>query len=234
MSTLKTNYINNISRASATNAEKSLQLGSDGSVTSYEGLSISDAAAANGIHYNRTWTGTNINEIFAFDRNKYNTMRVKGWFDLSYEPSNGLGIGLYIQPCIGGTPYAISQLNGGFTGTFTQISFDTNLAPALFDQMVYNTAGVNNSVGYRWIIDHEITFTGKTIWTTPRLSTFLNLGAGGVQSVVRELSPQTWNTTLGNQVNGFRLLTNSQTGVSTLSRGLLSISLSRDAGYDPA
>jgi hypothetical protein len=100
MSTLNTNYINNISRVSATNAEKNLQLGSDGSVTSYEGLSISEAAAANGIHYKRTWTGTNFDELFAFDRTKYNTMRLKGWVDLSYEPSNGIGIGLYIQPCI--------------------------------------------------------------------------------------------------------------------------------------
>ena len=234
MSTLKTNYINNISRGSTIDTEKNLQLGSDGSVTSYEGLSISEAAADNGIHYKRNWNGTNIDEIFAFDRTKYNTMRIKGWFDLSYEPANGIGIGLFIQPCIGGAPYAISQLNGGFTGTFTQISFDTSLVQAPFDQMVYNTGGSNNSNGYRWIIDHEITFTGKTIWTTPRLSTFINQGNGALQSVVRELSPQTWNTTLGNQVNGFRLLTNSQTGVSTISRGLVSISLARDAGYDPA
>ena len=234
MSTLKTNYINNLSRVSATDAQKNLQLGSDGSVTSYEGLSISDAAAANGINYKRKWNNTNISEIFAFDRTKYNTMRIKGWVDLSYEPSNAIGIGLYIQPCIGGTPYAISQLNGGTTGTFTQISFDVNLPPALFDQMVYNTAGVNNGVGYRWIIDHEITITETVVWTTPRISTLLNLANSNIQSVVRELAPQAWGTTLGNQINGFKVSTNSLTGVSTVSRGMLSISICRDAGYLPA
>ncbi len=234
MSTLKTNYINNNNRGITNDSEKNLQLGSDGSVTSYEGLSISDAAAANGIHYKRNWNGTNFDEIFAFDRTKYNTMRIKGWFDLSYEPSNSIGIGLYIQPCIDTTPYTISQLNGGSTGTFTQLTFDVNLAAVQFDQMVYNTGGVNNGVGYRWIIDHEIIFTGATIWTTPRISTFINLGNGFLQSLVRELSPQAWSTTLGSQINGFRVITNSLTGVSTISKGLLSISLSRDAGYNPA
>ena len=232
MSTINTNYINNTNRSGVGSSERNLQLGSDGSVTSFEGLSISDAAASNGSNYYRGWNGVNFDEYFPFDRTKYNSLRVMGWADFSYEPSNSGGIGLYIQPAINTTSYTLSQMNGGFIDTFTQTTFDVNVPYFGFDQMVYNTSPNSNSLGYRWVIDHHFIINGGTVWTFPRISTFINLTTGNPQQVVRQLSPSTWNTTNGNDFNTFRLLTNSVTNVSTISKGQLSISLSRTSGFN--
>ena len=233
MSSLNTNYINNTTRTTVGNSEKNLQLGSDGSVTSFEGLSISDAAASNGLNYYRTWLGTNFNETFSFDRTKYNTLRLKGWFDLSYEPSNALAIGLFIQPCIDGSAYTLSQVNGGNTGTFIQTTFDTSVSQYLTDQMLYNSVPTNTTFGYRWIINHEFILNSTTAWSTPNLVSFINLTTGNISGIIRQLTPSSWNTTNGNAVNGFRIITNSISNVSTISKGQLAISISRNSGYAP-
>ena len=227
MSSLKVENITNQSNIGISN----LSLASDGSVTSFEGLSISDAAAYAGLNDDLRWDTTNLNKNYDLDRTKYNSVRIKGWFDLSYEPSNGAGIGLYIQPTIGGVAYTLSQLNGGTVGTFIQTGESSATPQANYDQMIYNTSATPNTLGWRWIIDHEIIFADKVVWSTTLPSLFLDNDGGTLQRVVRQMLPQGWNTTNGNNIDGFTVLTNSITNVSALSQGQLGVSISRNTSF---
>ena len=232
MSTLKTNYINNINRGITIDSEKNLQLGSDGSVTSYEGLSISDAAANSGDSTYVSWDGTNVNQFFTFDRSKFNRLRVKGWFDLSGEASNNVNIGLYIQPCIGTTPYTISQMNGGFASTWIQTIPSSSTVSVSWDQMVFNTSSDQTKTS-RWVFDLDVIVNNRTVWSKVKFHTYnSNLtGTPAYQQVVRQLTPQTWDTTLGNQFDTFRILTNSATNVAARSQGQIGVTISRDPSY---
>ncbi len=231
MSTLKTNYINNINRGITNDSEKNLQLGSDGSVTSYEGLSISDAAADSGDSTYVFWDGTNVNQFFAFDRSKFNRFRVKGWCDLSGEPTNNVNLGLYIQPCIGTTPYTISQMNGGFSGTWIQTIPSRSTPDVSQDQMVFNTSA-DQTQTIRWVFDLDLIVNNRTVWSKVKFHSFIaDLSSPTYQQVIRQLTPQSWNTTLGNQFDTFRILTNSVTNVAARSQGQFGVTISRDSSY---
>ena len=230
MSTLKTNYINNNSRGITNNSEKNLQLGSDGSVTSYEGLSISDAAADSGDSTYLDWDGTNVSQFFAFDRSKFNRFRAKGWCDLAGEPTSSINIGVYFQPCIGTTPYAISQMNGGFTATWVQTIPNTPTPGATWDQMVFNTTP-NTAQTIRWVFDLDVIVNNRTVWSTVQFHSYVTYPIVSYQQVVRQMTPQSWNTTLGNQFNAFRILSNSLTNVATVSQGQVGVTISRDSSY---
>lgn len=211
--------------------KKNLQLGSDGSVTSYEGLSISDAAADSGDSTHITWKGTNINQLFAFDRSKFNKLRVKGFIDLSTEATNNANIGLFIQPCIGTTAYSISQMNGGSTGTWIQTVPGNSTPNSSQDQIVFNTAPPSTMQYIRWVFDLELIVNNTTVWSTVQFQTFITIPSPTYQQVVRQLVPQTWNTTLGNQCDAFRILTNSTTNVAVYSQGQIGVTISRDSAY---
>jgi hypothetical protein len=232
MSTLNTNYINNNSRGSATDTQKNLQLGSDGSVTSYEGLSISDAAADSGDSTYVTWDGANVEQFFAFDRSKFNRLRVNGWCDLSGEATNNTNIGLFIQPCIGTTPYTISQMNNGFTGTWFQSVPGTFTPIVSQDQMVFNTSA-NQAQTIRWIFDLDLIVNNRTVWSKVKFHTFISdlNGTQSYQQVIRQLRAQSWNTTLGNQFNTFRIVTNSVTNVAATAQGQIGVTISRDSSF---
>ena len=227
MSTLKTNNITNIDNIGSDN----LQLANDGSVTSYEGLSISDAAADSGDSTYLDWDGTNVSQFFAFDRSKFNRFRAKGWIDISTEATNNINIGLFIQPCIGTTPYTISQMNGGFTGTWIQ-TVPTNSTPvASQDQIVFNTAPPSSVQTIRWVFDLDLIVNNRTVWSVVQFHSFITYPSITVQQVIRQLTPQTWNTTLGNQFDAFKILTNSATNVATISQGQIGVTISRDSSY---
>ncbi|QLF86315.1 hypothetical protein CC030809_00267 [Synechococcus phage S-CAM7] len=232
MSSLNTNFINNTTRTTANNSEKNLQLGSDGSVTSFEGLSISDAAASNGLNYIEQWSGSNYDKFYSFDRSKFNKFTVSGWVDLPGESANNTGIGLFIQPCISSVPYTLSQLNGGFPTSWQQPNQAGGVVSFSADQMVYNTAATPAAVAYRWIFELEIIFNDKIIWSIVSPSTFIdyNVIPNTTLSVVRQLTAQNWDTTLGNQIDTFRILTNSLTSTS-LCRGELGVKISRDTSF---
>jgi hypothetical protein len=231
MSSLNTNFINNTTRTTVNNSEKNLQLGSDGSVTSFEGLSISDAAASNGLNYYRTWSGTNFNETFSFDRTKYNKLTVSGRVYLPGEPSNPTGYGFFIQPCIGSVPYTLSQLNGGFTETWKQPSITNNAVGFAVDQILYNTAGPLANP-YLWVFNLEIIISNDHVWSIPSNCSFYTFSGAPatVQAVTRELLPQSWDTILGNQIDTFRILTNIFTSTNLCS-GKIGVKISRDMSF---
>ena len=233
MSSLNTNFINNTTRTTVNNSEKNLQLGSDGSVTSFEGLSISDAAAIGGLNYIESWNGSNYEKFFSFDRSKYNKLTVSGWFDLSGEAANAIGIGLFVQPCIGSIPYTLSQINNGFLGTWKQPSTTSSAVGFAVDQISYNAGTtVSAVIPARWVFNLEIIINNDLVWSIPSNCTFYNFSATPttVQAVSRELTPQYWDTTLGGQIDTFRILTNSVTSPS-LCRGQLGVKISRDMSF---
>lgn len=229
MSELRVDSISNTGNGGTQN----LILNNDGSVDSSDGFSISNAAANTGLKFKLLWDNVNVDQTYDLDRTKYNCVRIKGWFDLSYEPVNNVNIGLYIQPTIGGVPQLLSAVNNtGTTNTWIQTVEDSTVSEVNANQMLYNTSNVLNTLGYRWMIDHEIILADKIVWTTLVPSMVWSNNGGGFERIVRSLLPQSWDSANGNNVDGFRIVTNSVTAVSTLSRGLLGVTISKDSSYD--
>ena len=166
------------------------------------------------------WDNSLVDFRIPYDRAKYDTVRLYGWFDV---PPGGANNGLYFQPTTGTNldPRLLSFMNGGGSN---QTWVDPDGAQGDADQMYWNA--VSTGV-VRWQIDVTLLNSSQgssdNIWcSTPSTRVFSLLGSYG--KGFRFLSAQDWNTPIGNDLNGWRI--NSTLG-ATNNKGCLRLTYSK-------